>query len=249
MYPGHGTLLREPHVAGVASRLRASFDSSDSERRMPPRLETFGASTGKERSVTPVNGNPSDPTRTVLAVIRHLQDLDPGEEPARHPSQRAGSRGFAQYLAAAVVIDNASGDAEPIQRAVTSPRGRTGVTVVAAPRNGGFAYGNNLGFRHGFESAAVPDYFFLLNPTPRCALAPSLRWCGFSTSIRCRDRRQQLEDENGQPWPFAFRYPTLLSEIDHGLRLGVVSRLLRNHIVTRPWAASPSKWIGSLALP
>ena len=202
---------------------------------MPPRLETFGASTGKERSVTPVNGNPSDPTRTVLAVIVTYKTSTLVKNLLVTLANERAAEASRNISLRAVVIDNASGDAEPIQRAVNESAWQDWVTVVAAPRNGGFAYGNNLGFRHGFESAAVPDYFFLLNPDTE------VRAGAIAALVRFLDQHpdagivgSSLEDENGQPWPFAFRYPTLLSEIDHGLRLGVVSRLLRNHIVTRP---------------
>lgn len=185
--------------------------------------------------MTPMDRNPKNPARSVLAVIVTYKTstlvknllVTLANERAPEASRNVSLR--------VVVIDNASGDAEPIQRAVMESAWQDWVTVVAAPKNGGFAYGNNLGFRHGFESATVPDYFFLLNPDTE------VRAGAISALVRFLDQHSDagivgssLEDENGQPWPFAFRYPSLLSELDRGLRLGVVSWLLRNHIVTRP---------------
>lgn len=185
--------------------------------------------------MTPMDRNPKNPARSVLAVIVTYKTstlvknllVTLANERAPEASRNVSLR--------VVVIDNASGDAEPIQRAVMESAWQDWVTVVAAPKNGGFAYGNNLGFRHGFESATVPDYFFLLNPDTE------VRAGAISALVRFLDQHpdagivgSSLEDENGQPWPFAFRYPSLLSELDRGLRLGVVSWLLRNHIVTRP---------------
>lgn len=45
----------------------------------------------------------------------------------------------------AVVIDNASGDLPTIGEAVAASDWTSWVTCVAAPTNGGFAYGNNAG--------------------------------------------------------------------------------------------------------
>jgi N-acetylglucosaminyl-diphospho-decaprenol L-rhamnosyltransferase len=43
-----------------------------------------------------------------------------------------------------------------------------------------------------------------------------------------------IEGADGAPWPFAFRFPTLWSELDGGMRLGVVSRLLRRWAILHP---------------
>ena len=43
-----------------------------------------------------------------------------------------------------IVVDNASGDAPSIAEAIEKNSWSSWVTLVQAPRNGGFAYGNNL---------------------------------------------------------------------------------------------------------
>ncbi len=48
----------------------------------------------------------------------------------------------------AVVVDNASGDAPAIAAAIASEAWGSWVTLIEAPKNGGFAYGNNIGFAH-----------------------------------------------------------------------------------------------------
>lgn len=141
-----------------------------------------------------------------------------------------------------VVIDNASGDAELIQHLVTDAGNQDWITVTSAPRNGGFAYGNNLGFRHGFESSPVPDFFLLLNPDTE------VRGGAISALVDFLDRHSDagivgssFELQDGHPWPYAFRYPSLLSELNHGLRLGVVSKLLHRYIVARPMGNIPEQ--------
>jgi GT2 family glycosyltransferase len=42
-----------------------------------------------------------------------------------------------------------------------------------------------------------------------------------------------FEEVDGKLWPIAFRFPTVLSELDSGLRLGIVSKLLSRWAVAR----------------
>src|ERR1700757_5357993 len=62
-----------------------------------------------------------------------------------------------------VVVDNASGDLAEIARAVEERQWSSWVTLVQAPKNGGFAYGNNLGIERAYASG-TPSYVYLLNP-------------------------------------------------------------------------------------
>src|SRR5271156_1311237 len=63
----------------------------------------------------------------------------------------------------ALVIDNASGDLPIIAQAVKNWGWSPWVTLIAAPKNGGFGYGNNLGIERAF-SESPPDFIYLLNP-------------------------------------------------------------------------------------
>ena len=62
-----------------------------------------------------------------------------------------------------VVVDNASGDAPAIAEAIEANAWSSWVTLFLAPRNGGFAYGNNLAFRMARDAGPL-DYFHMLNP-------------------------------------------------------------------------------------
>src|ERR1700678_3273665 len=57
----------------------------------------------------------------------------------------AGERSTPGLRIRAVVVDNASGDLPQIVRAIEEHGWSSWVTAVLAPKNGGFAYGNNLG--------------------------------------------------------------------------------------------------------
>lgn len=180
----------------------------------------------------------SSSPRTVLAVIVNYQNAHLVRNLLASLVPEKTAEAARGVVVRAVVIENASGEREPIERAVSELGIGDWTHVIAAPRNGGFAYGNNLGFRHGFASAPVPDFFFLLNPDTE------VRSGAIHALLDCFDQHADagmvgsgLELQDGRPWPYAFRYPTLLHELDQGLRLGVVSRLLQRHIVLRPMSS------------
>ena len=59
------------------------------------------------------------------------------------------------------------------------------VTLIPAPINGGFAYGNNLGIERAYQSA-VPDYVYLLNPDTELSTGV------MSTLVRFLEARPQV---------------------------------------------------------
>src|SRR4051812_2094411 len=65
-----------------------------------------------------------------------------------------------------VVVDNASNDGsvEQLRAAIQSNQWQAWASVIASDRNGGFAYGYNVGIKHALGTAARPDYVMLLNP-------------------------------------------------------------------------------------
>ncbi|HEX3847921.1 MAG TPA: glycosyltransferase family 2 protein [Steroidobacteraceae bacterium] len=149
-----------------------------------------------------------------------------------------------------VVVDNASGDLPEIQRAVDANAWSPWVQLVQAPRNGGFAYGNNLGIRHAYDSGR-PSYVYLLNPDTE------VRAGAIRVLVEFLEMQPQasiaggsFETETGELWPFAFRFPGLLSELDHGLHLSAASRLLSPWTVPRVMTpvAQPTDWVSGAAM-
>lgn len=139
----------------------------------------------------------------------------------------------------AIVVDNASGDGsvEALQAAVAARGWGDRVTVLASPNNGGFGAGVNIGLRHGLAMGAGPDYFYLLNPdaAPRAgAISPLVDFLDGDPGAGIAG--SSLYAPDGEPHASAFRFPTIMSELDHGLRLGLVTRLLSRWVV--PMAAS-----------
>ncbi len=133
----------------------------------------------------------------------------------------------------AIVVDNASGDAPHVAHAIATRGWQSWVTLIIAPKNGGFAYGNNLGFAHACREVC-PDYFHLLNPDARVTTGAIGALTEFLENHPTAGiAGSSFENGDGTDWPIAFRFPSVMSEIDSGLRFGFVSQLLKRWSVAR----------------
>lgn len=154
-----------------------------------------------------------------------------------------------------VIVDNDSGDGSfELMQATAGNSGwlRDGrVRVIQSGRNGGFGAGNNVGIRAGMSDGSAPDFYYILNsdafPDPGCigALIAFLRQtpkAGFAGS--------HVRGDDGVPHCTAFRFPSVASEFEGALRLGIVSRLLRNAIVPLPvpQVATRVDWVAGASL-
>lgn len=176
--------------------------------------------------------------RTAALAIESLQSL--AAEVAFYPGLTA------------IVVDNDSrdGSAEAIAAAIAA-NGWTWARLIRAPVNGGFAYGNNLAIRSIEPSDGAPALFWLLNPDTQ--VLP-----GAARSLACfmRDHPHAgiagsgILQEDGTPWPYAFRFPTLLGEVERGIRFGPVTRLLARHATLRRMRATPEPvdWVSGASM-
>jgi N-acetylglucosaminyl-diphospho-decaprenol L-rhamnosyltransferase len=131
-----------------------------------------------------------------------------------------------------VVVENDSqdGSAEVIQDAIAERKYSAWASMIRAPRNGGYAYGNNLALRAALAGANVgepPRHFLLLNPDSqvrRGAVRELVDFLDHHPSVGLAG--SCLENPDGTLWSTAFRFPSILSELEGGARLGLLSRLL-----------------------
>ena len=132
----------------------------------------------------------------------------------------------------AIVVDNASGDASLISQAIEAHGWSSWTTLIIAPRNGGFAYGNNLAFQRAYEDHA-PDYLLMLNPDTvvrKGAIGALVRFLEAHSSVGIAG--SSFENLDGSEWPIAFRFPSILGELEHGLQFGLATRIFR------PWVGA-----------
>jgi hypothetical protein len=141
-----------------------------------------------------------------------------------------------------VVVENDSGDAEALRGGIEQRAWGDWVRLVVSDRNGGFAYGNNLGVQACWDRTERPDYFWLLNPDCEVRTGATAELVQFlEQHPRAGIAGSSLEFEDGEPWPMAFRFPSLWAELEGGLRFGPVSRLLEDRKVVRKMGDIPER--------
>jgi GT2 family glycosyltransferase/glycosyltransferase involved in cell wall biosynthesis len=159
-----------------------------------------------------------------------------------------------------IVVDNASPDdsASVLGGAIAENNWSHWVQLLRAPGNTGFAAGNNLAFAKILQSPNRPGYVLLLNPDT------IVRPQAIDHLIQFMEKHpaagvagSRLEDMDGTPQFSAFRFPTLRGELDGGLQLDFVTRLVKPHVIAPPvqseahrtdWVAGASMMIRTALL-
>lgn len=152
--------------------------------------------------------------RTPDLVVRCLKSL-------RNEVEQIGSMRV-------VVTDNNSGDdsVEIIDRAIEANQWKW-CTLMPLQHNGGYSWGNNAGIRPYLFADDVPEYVMLMNPDAY------VREAAVSTLLEFMENRPdvgiagaRVEDGDGKQANSAFRFPSAVSELVEGCKLGVLTKLL-----------------------
>src|ERR1700722_5306873 len=152
-----------------------------------------------------------------------------------------------------VVVDNASGDgsAARIGAAIASEGWTRWVELLPLDHNPGFAGGNNAALRPILGGRTPPDYLLLLNPDTVVRPGGVRELVAFmKTHPDVGIAGSRLEDPDGTPQRCAFRFPSATAELEEGLRVGLVSRLLRNRLVAPPVrdVAHETDWVAGASM-
>ena len=145
----------------------------------------------------------------------------------------------------AIVVDNESGDARLIENAIVAQNWSSWVTVISSPTNGGFGYGNNVAFQRAYNDGP-PDYLYVLNPDTRVlkgAIGTLVRFLEAHPDVGVAGG--SFENFDGSDWPIAFRFPSILSELEGGLRLGLATHILQQWVVAKQMSqmSQPTDWV------
>jgi N-acetylglucosaminyl-diphospho-decaprenol L-rhamnosyltransferase len=177
--------------------------------------------------------------RTADLVIESLRALAPQREAL------GGGR--------VVVVDNASGDgsAENIAFAIQSEGWPSWVNVMPMSRNGGFSFGNNIGFSQAFSIAGHVDYLMLLNPDTvarQGAIEKLVAFMEARPEVGIAGSR--LENADGGIECSAHQFYSPLSELLDGANLGLLTRLFPSYDVTPPLRdeAHPCDWVSGSSM-
>ncbi|TCM20814.1 hypothetical protein EDF56_102477 [Novosphingobium sp. PhB165] len=139
------------------------------------------------------------------------------------------------------VVDNASpdGSAAVIEAAVAREKWDW-VTVIRSPVNGGFGAGNNIGFEAILSGCDPAQTVWLVNPDTRVMPGAARALVEFMAAVPAAGVvGTALLEGDGALWPYAFRFPTILGELERGLRWGPASRLLSRHAIGRRMGPRP----------
>ncbi len=152
-----------------------------------------------------------------------------------------------------LVTDNASPDDSlaVLGAAIESEGWGSWARLMPLPENGGFAYGNNMGIREALGDSDPPEFVLLLNPDTLVrpgAIAPLLAFLEAHPEVGLVGSR--LEDPDGTPQCSAFRFPTVLGEMETATQLGVVTGLVPGWLIRTPITDLPKQtdWVAGASL-
>lgn len=152
-----------------------------------------------------------------------------------------------------VLVEGGSGDdsAEKLTVGIAD-RGYGGwVTLDVRETNAGFAGGNNAAIVPALAEEPPVEYILLLNPDTVVrpgAVTTLLKFMQAHPAAGLAGSR--LEHHDGRAQNSAFRFPSVASSLENPLRLGLVSRLLKNKIVAIPASdtAHRTDWLAGASL-
>ena len=147
------------------------------------------------------------------------------------------------------IVDNASedGSLEKLRQGVQDAGWSEQVEVLASPWNGGFAWGNNFAIQPALAWPDPPDYVYLLNSDAfpdEQAITHLVDYLDEHPQIGIAG--SYIHGVDGDTHRTAFRFPSVASEFETTLGIGVVSRLLRRWIVS-PELPTTTMQVGWLA--
>jgi N-acetylglucosaminyl-diphospho-decaprenol L-rhamnosyltransferase len=177
--------------------------------------------------------------RTAELTIDCLRSLEPELRPVRD--------------AHVVVADNDSqdGSAEKIRGAIESNGWSSWCELMPLAKNGGFAWGNNQGIEPFLNSPDKPDYVYLLNPDTIVlpdAVISLVRFLDDHPQVGVAGGRAVNSD--GTVRNSAFRFHSVLGELEGALRLRFVSKMLSKWVVASPPpdVPAPVDWVSGASM-
>jgi GT2 family glycosyltransferase len=152
-----------------------------------------------------------------------------------------------------IVVDSGSPDdsVARLHSAVANHGWADWCTILPLDSNVGYAAGNNAGIRHAALVVPAPEFYWLLNPDTVVrpgALAALLDFMARHPEVGIAGSR--LEDPDGTAQRSAFRFPSILAELEGGLRLGLVTKLLSRWVIAAPVQSSDHEtdWVAGASM-
>ncbi len=158
-----------------------------------------------------------------------------------------------------IVVDNDSPDDSLAQlhNYVSAKQYGDWVHVFSSGKNGGYAYGNNVGFEKIESLKLAPEYIWMLNPDTYLRPKAGYELVAFLQQHPHAIAGSRLEDADTTPQVSTFNFPSVLSEVLSGFGLGALDKLFHSHRIVRDivdnreevdWLAGASMMIPSQAI-
>jgi N-acetylglucosaminyl-diphospho-decaprenol L-rhamnosyltransferase len=164
----------------------------------------------------------------------------------------AGEIGRVPGARVAVCENGTGGDAaERLRHAIDENGWDSWADLTAIHPNLGFTGGNNAVIRPALRSADPPEYVLLLNADT------IVQEHALDTLVAFMDEHPKagiagslLLSPDGEIQGSPFRFPGIAAELDRGLRLGIVSRLLSPWAITQPKPEGPGPvgWVAGASM-
>jgi GT2 family glycosyltransferase len=152
-----------------------------------------------------------------------------------------------------MVVEGGSGDdsARHIDEAIEANGWSRRVSLLPLDRNGGFAYANNRGLERLRAMHGEPEYVLFLNPDTVVRPAALTELLSFmDREPRVGIAGSQLEDMDGTRQACAFRFPSVVAELESEAQIGVISSLLRNWRIVPAVGDGPTQvdWVSGASM-
>jgi GT2 family glycosyltransferase len=150
------------------------------------------------------------------------------------------------------VCENGSGGDAPgrLRQAIEENGWAPLVDLTVVYPNLGFTGGNNVVIRPALESVDPPEYILLLNAdtiVKEHALDALVRF--MDSQPKAGIAGSMLLSPDGAIQGSPFRFPGIATELDRGLRLGVISKLLAPwNAVLKPTEPCPVEWVSGASM-
>ncbi|MBX2809238.1 MAG: glycosyltransferase family 2 protein [Cellvibrionaceae bacterium] len=149
-----------------------------------------------------------------------------------------------------VVVDNDSGDDSVARLQQATAAYGDWVKIVAAPKNGGYAYGNNYGFEAAKTWLPSIDYFWMLNPDTEVLPGATAALLRFLQQHPRTIAGSCLQDRDGTCQVSTFNFPSIIGEMCAGFGLGILDRVFKHRLICRdiPQQNEKSDWMAGASL-
>ena len=152
-----------------------------------------------------------------------------------------------------VVVDNDSQDGsfEQLQKGLADDVGAGRVAVIQSGHNGGFGYGVNVGTREVFALRPNVNHVFVVNPDATVDPGSLVHLAHFMDTHPDAGLLGSVVRDVGSSTPVAaFRFPSILSELEGTARLGVITKLLRKQmiLIDADNITGPVDWVPGTAI-